>query len=101
MRHKHSAIELEDLLVLNQEKKVEQDSLKLKLETDRLYFEKEIAATHERNVEKRLELLPNQADLQRQQQNDNTRMQLKMLEEMEDVTPGRPLAINYQNITYF
>jgi hypothetical protein len=42
---------LEDLLVLNQEKKAEQDSLKLKLETDRLDFEKERAAAHKRNEE--------------------------------------------------
>jgi hypothetical protein len=56
-RQKHSALELEDLLVLNQEKKAEQDSLKLKLETDRLDFDKERAAVHERNEEKRLELL--------------------------------------------
>jgi hypothetical protein len=76
---------LEDFLVLNQEKKADQDSLELKLETDRLDFEKERAAAHERNEEKRLELLSNQADLQRQQQDDNTRMQLKMLQVMEEM----------------
>jgi hypothetical protein len=56
------------------------------LETDRLEFEIERAAAHERNEERRLELFSNQAGLQRQQQNDSARIQLKMLQVMEEMT---------------
>jgi hypothetical protein len=82
-RHEHQSIDLEELLATNQERKAEQEILKLRLETDRLEFEKERAAAHERNEERRLQLLSSQADLQRQQRNDNSRMQLKMLQVMD------------------
>jgi hypothetical protein len=40
-RHKHQSIDLEELIATSQEKKAEQEILKLRLETDRLEFEKE------------------------------------------------------------
>jgi hypothetical protein len=84
-RHKHQSIDLEELIATNQERKAEQEILKLRLETDRLEFEKEREAAHERNEERRLQILSSQADLQRQQQNDNSRMQLKMLQVMDEM----------------
>jgi hypothetical protein len=59
--------------------------MRLKLETERLNFEKERAEAHDRNEEKRLDIMAPQADLQRQQQSDNTRMQLKMFQVMEEM----------------
>jgi hypothetical protein len=49
--HKHQSIDLEELIATNQERKAEQEILKLRLETHRLEFEKERAAAHERNEE--------------------------------------------------
>jgi hypothetical protein len=77
-RHKHQLFGLEELIATNQERKEKQEILKLK--TDRLEFEKERAAAHKRNEERRLQISSSQADLQRQQQNDNSRMQLNMLQ---------------------
>jgi hypothetical protein len=84
-RQKHQSVDLEELLATSQEKKAEQEILKLRLETERLEFEKERAAAHERNEERRLQILSSQADLQCQQQNGNTRMQLKMLQVMDEM----------------
>jgi hypothetical protein len=55
------------------------------LEADRLDFEKRRAPTHDRNKEKRLDILSAQADLQRQQQSDSARIQLKMLQVMDEM----------------
>jgi hypothetical protein len=59
--------------------------MRLKLETERLNFEKEKAEAHDRNEEKSLNIMAVQADLQRQQQSENTRMQLKMFQGMEEM----------------
>jgi hypothetical protein len=59
--------------------------MRIKLETERLNFEKERAEAHGRNEEKRLGIMAAKADLQRQQQSENTRMQLKMFQVMEEM----------------
>jgi uncharacterized membrane protein len=66
------------LLAATQEKRSEQEQMRLKLENERLSFEKERAEAHDRHEEKRLDIMAAQADLQRQQQSECTRMQLKM-----------------------
>jgi hypothetical protein len=68
-----------------QEKRSEQEQMRLKLETERLDFGKERAQAHDRNEEKRLDIMAAQADLQRQQQSENTRMRLKIFQEMEEI----------------
>jgi hypothetical protein len=83
--HKHQSIDLEELLGTNQERRAEQEILKLRLETDPLEFEKERTAAHGRNEEARSKFLSSQAGLQRQQQNNNSRMQLKMLQVMDEM----------------
>jgi hypothetical protein len=55
------------------------------LETDRLEFERERAAALDSKEDKRIELLSNQNELQRQQQRDNTMMQMKMMSVMEEM----------------
>jgi hypothetical protein len=47
------------------------------------------AATHDRNEEKRFDIISAQADLQRQQQSDSARIQLKMLQEMVEMMKRR------------
>jgi hypothetical protein len=84
-RQKHQSVDLEEFLATSQEKKAQKEILKLRLETDRLEFENERAVAHESNEERRLQILSSQADRQRQQQNDNTGMQLKMLQVMDEV----------------
>jgi hypothetical protein len=59
--------------------------MRLKLENERLSFEKERAEAHDRHEEKRLDIMAAQADLQRQQQSESTRMQLKMFQVMEEM----------------
>jgi hypothetical protein len=85
MYHKHQSIDLEELIATNKEIMAEQEILKLILETDRLQFEKERAAAHEMNEEMRLQILSSQADVHHQQQNDNSRMQFKMLQVMDEM----------------
>jgi hypothetical protein len=83
-RKKHSTSELEEVLAVTQEKRSEHKQMRLKLKTERLNFEKERAEAHDRNEEKRLDVMAAQADLQRQQKCENTRMQLKMFQVMEE-----------------
>jgi hypothetical protein len=84
-RKKHSTLKLEDLLAATQEKRSEQEQMRLKLENERLSFEKERAEAHDMHEEKRLGIMAAQADLQRQQQSESTRMQLKMFQVMEEM----------------
>jgi hypothetical protein len=55
------------------------------LENESLSFEKERAEAHDRHEEKRLNIMAAQTDLQRQQQSESTRMQLKMFQVMEEM----------------
>jgi hypothetical protein len=84
-RKKHSTLELEDLLAATQEKRVEQEQMRLKLENERLSFEKERAEAHDKHEERRLDIMAAQADLQRQQQSESTRVQLQMFQVMEEM----------------
>jgi uncharacterized membrane protein len=78
-------LELKDLLADTQEKRSEQEQMRLKLEKERLSFEKERAEAHDRHEEKRLDIMVAQADLQRQQQSESTRMQFKTFQVMEEM----------------
>jgi hypothetical protein len=62
------------VLAATQEKRSGQEQMRLKLETERLNFEKKRAEAHDRNAEKRLDIMAAQADLQRQQQSPSARM---------------------------
>jgi hypothetical protein len=84
-RKKHSTLELEDVLAATQEKRSEQEQMRLKSDIENLNFEKGRAKAHDRNEEKRLDIIAAQADLQRQQQSEKTRMQLKIFQVMEEM----------------
>jgi hypothetical protein len=68
-----------------EDRRADQDILRLKLETDRLEFDRERAASLDSKEEKRLEILSSQNELQRQQQRDNTMMHMKMMSVMEEM----------------
>jgi hypothetical protein len=68
-----------------EERRADQKILRLKLETDRLEFDRERAASLDSKEEKRLEILSSQNELQRQQQRDNTMMHMKMMSVMEEM----------------
>jgi hypothetical protein len=55
------------------------------LEAEYLTFENKRAEAHDGTEEKRLDVIMAQANLQHQQQSENTRMQLKMLQVMEEM----------------
>jgi hypothetical protein len=84
-RQSHSAFDLEDMLATFQERREDQNRLRLQLETDRLDFDKRRAERHERNEERRLDILSTKADLQRQQQSDSARIQLKLLQVLDEM----------------
>jgi hypothetical protein len=73
------------MLAATQEKRSEQEQMRLKLEIERLKLEKERAEAHDRNEENRLDIMAAQADLQRQQQSKNIRMQLNFFQVMEEM----------------
>jgi hypothetical protein len=73
------------VLAATQEKRSEQEHMRLKSEIERLNFEKERATSHDMNEEKRQDTMAAQAYLQRQQQSENTLMQLKIFQVMEEM----------------
>jgi hypothetical protein len=76
---------LEDILQFAEERRADQDSQRLMLETDRLDFDCERAAALDAKKDKRIELLSSQNEWHRQQQRDNTMMQIKMMSVMEEM----------------
>jgi hypothetical protein len=84
-KRKKKPDDLENILQFAEERRADQDSQRLKLETDRLDFDRERAAALDAKEDKRIELLSSQNELQRQQQRDNTMMQMKMMSVMEEM----------------
>jgi hypothetical protein len=82
---KSSSWDLGDVLAADQKRRADQEYARIQLETERLEFERERARINDKNEERRLDLLASQAELQRQQQSDNARTQMRMLQVMEEM----------------
>lgn len=77
--------EFEETLAFSEMKRAEYDELRIKLDRDRLEFERERALKQDEMEEKRIDISSSQTELQRQLQRDNTTMQLKMMSVMEEM----------------
>jgi hypothetical protein len=77
--------DLEETLVVAEDKRAEQEDLRLILDRERLEFERARAEKLDSREAQRVELMSSQNELQRQQQRDNTMMQMKMMSVMEEM----------------
>jgi hypothetical protein len=84
-KRRRDIADLEEIFMSAEDRRADQEILRLKLETDRLELDLERAASLDSKEEKRLEILSSQNELQRQQQRDNTMMHMKMMSVMEDM----------------
>jgi hypothetical protein len=77
--------DLEETLQIAEATRGEQEAQRLNLDRDRLKFEQERAEKLDEREERLIALLSNQTELQRQQQRDNTMMQMKMMSIVEEM----------------